>query len=113
MLIAPFSARLRALRRDVAMVAGTLVGRTPPPVVRTTLRQAPPAAAPRADAPRAMRVREVVRETADAVSIVLDDVAGRPVAFAAGQFFTLCVPLPGGEVARRAYSASTWFFARL
>jgi len=106
-LVSPFSARLRALRRDVAMVAGALVGKTPPPVVRTTLRRAAPAAAPRADAPRAMRVRQVVRETADAVSLVLEDVAGRPVSFAAGQFFTLCARLPGGQVARRAYSASS------
>jgi ring-1,2-phenylacetyl-CoA epoxidase subunit PaaE len=60
-----------------------------------------------AHTPRAMRVARIVRETADAVTLVLEDAAGEPVRFRAGQFFTLHVPLESGEVARRAYSASS------
>jgi ferredoxin-NADP reductase len=54
-----------------------------------------------------MRIARVVRETADAVTLVLEDARGAPVRFSAGQFFTLFVPLPGGAVAKRAYSASS------
>lgn len=97
--------RLRTLRRDLATAAAAFVGRNPPPLVRVVARKASAAAAP-APSTRTMRVARLVRETADAVTIVLEDVGGEPVRFAAGQFFTLFVPL-GSEVARRAYSASS------
>jgi len=54
-----------------------------------------------------MRVARVVRETADAVTLVLEDTGGEAVRFSAGQFFTLHVRLGGGEIAKRAYSASS------
>jgi ring-1,2-phenylacetyl-CoA epoxidase subunit PaaE len=59
-------------------------------------------------APRTVRVAQVVRETPDAVTLVFEDpgAAGATFRFLAGQFFTLLVPL-GGEVLRRAYSASS------
>jgi ferredoxin-NADP reductase len=53
-----------------------------------------------------MRVAKIVRETADAVSVVLEDPSGAPVPFAAGQFFTLHVRI-GDEILKRAYSASS------
>jgi ring-1,2-phenylacetyl-CoA epoxidase subunit PaaE len=56
--------------------------------------------------PRRLRIAQIVRETADAVSIVLEDPSGAPIAFSPGQFFTLHVPV-GGEVHKRAYSASS------
>jgi ferredoxin-NADP reductase len=54
--------------------------------------------------PRTVKVARVVRETADAVTLVLEDVTGAPFHFIPGQFFTLLVPV-GGEILRRAYSA--------
>jgi ferredoxin-NADP reductase len=53
-----------------------------------------------------MRVRRVVRETADAVTLVLEDPTGLDVRFAPGQFFTLQLRIDG-EVVKRAYSASS------
>ena len=105
MLLAPLATRLRTLRRDLASAAASLVGRNPAPVLRTSPRR--PFASPPAVAARPMRVARVVRETADAVTLVLEDPRGEPVRFAAGQFFTLRVPLGDGEVAKRAYSASS------
>jgi ferredoxin-NADP reductase len=102
-LVVPFARRLGQLRRDVATAAGALIGRNPPPLVRvtgTTKRAA-------SHTPRPMRVARVVRETTDAVTVVLEHLDGEPVRFAAGQFFTLHVRLDDGEVARRAYSASS------
>ncbi len=55
---------------------------------------------------RALRVKAVVRETKDAVSIVLEDPTGAPIRFEAGQFFTVIRNVNGKEV-RRAYSASS------
>ena len=97
-----FGDRLRSLRRDLRTAAAALVGIQPPPLVRVTRRSKPAAAA----AHRPMRVARLVRETADAVTVVLQDVAGAPVRFAAGQFFTLFVPVDGA-VEKRAYSASS------
>lgn len=93
--------RLRSLRRDLAAVAATLTGRTTEPIAR----QASPAAAASLT-PRRLRIAKIVRETADAVSIVLEDPNGEPIPFSPGQFFTLHVPI-GGEVHKRAYSASS------
>jgi ferredoxin-NADP reductase len=53
-----------------------------------------------------MRVQSVVRETADAVTLVLRDPTGAAVRFAPGQFFTLHLRIDG-EVVKRAYSASS------
>jgi ring-1,2-phenylacetyl-CoA epoxidase subunit PaaE len=53
-----------------------------------------------------MRVRRLVRETADAVTVELDDPTGAPVRFAPGQFFTLHLRIDG-ELVKRAYSASS------
>jgi ferredoxin-NADP reductase len=104
-VLTPLATRLRTLRRDLVTAAGALVGRNPPPVVRTTTR---PARRPSPDVgARSVRIARVVRETPDAVTLVLEDARGEAIRFAAGQFFTLRVPLPGGEVAKRAYSASS------
>jgi ring-1,2-phenylacetyl-CoA epoxidase subunit PaaE len=99
---------LRALRRDLAAVAASLAGRPAGPVATTTKpsRTPGPAPAPSLHAPRRVRVARVVRETADAVTLVLEDPSGAPLRFAAGQFFTLHVPVDG-EVVKRAYSASS------
>ncbi|WP_434421003.1 2Fe-2S iron-sulfur cluster-binding protein [Nannocystis pusilla] len=53
---------------------------------------------------RRVRVAEIRRETADAVTLLLED--GAPFDFRAGQYFTLCVEIDG-ETVRRAYSASS------
>ncbi|MBL8743512.1 MAG: hypothetical protein JNK04_20520, partial [Myxococcales bacterium] len=55
---------------------------------------------------RALRVKAIVRETKDAVSVVLEDPTGAPIRFEAGQFFTVIRNVNGKEV-RRAYSASS------
>ena len=88
---------LATLRRDVTHVARRAVGRRPPPFTR---RQRVGAET------KVFEVREVRRETPDAISIVLARPDGAPIPFAAGQFFTLIVDL-GGERLRRAYSASS------
>lgn len=90
----PMSVRLERLARDV----GTLLGRRPsPPVARVGARAAPRSAG------RWLTVREVVRETPDAVSLVFE--ATLPD-WRAGQFLTVHVPTPEGPV-RRAYSLCT------
>jgi ferredoxin-NADP reductase len=53
---------------------------------------------------RSVRIVEIRRETADAVTLLLED--GAPFDFRAGQYFTLCVEIDGEKV-RRAYSASS------
>jgi ring-1,2-phenylacetyl-CoA epoxidase subunit PaaE len=88
---------IATMRRDVTHVARNLVGRRPPPFMR---RQRVGAET------TVLEVREVRRETADAVSIVLARPDGSPLPFEAGQFFTLIVNI-GGERLRRAYSASS------
>ena len=55
---------------------------------------------------RSVRVAEVIRETADAVTLVLEDPSGAPFVFQAGQYFTLLVEIDGERI-RRAYSASS------
>lgn len=56
--------------------------------------------------PRPFIVRELIHETPDAITLRLEDLAGEPVRFAPGQFFTLVLTV-GGEELRRAYSASS------
>ncbi len=88
--------KLRALKRDLASLTSSLTGSKPASAAATR-----PAAA---RGPSRMRVAAVVRETADALTLVLEDAGGQPVRFAPGQFFTLVVPV-GGQSIRRAYSA--------
>ncbi|ACY15733.1 Oxidoreductase FAD-binding domain protein [Haliangium ochraceum DSM 14365] len=87
--------------RDARMVLDGCLGRTPDPLVRRPSRPGQPATARGA---RVLRVSEVVRETADAISFVLEDPAGRAISFQPGQFFTLLLDV-GGRSYRRAYSA--------
>jgi ring-1,2-phenylacetyl-CoA epoxidase subunit PaaE len=56
-----------------------------------------------ATAPRPVRVVDVVRETADAVTVTLATEDGRPLPFRAGQYLTHCYPI-GGRTVRRAFS---------
>ncbi|MFO0555865.1 MAG: ferredoxin--NADP reductase [Polyangiaceae bacterium] len=60
----------------------------------------------KASATRKLQVKEVVKETADAISMVLVDPSGAPIRFEAGQFFTIVRHIDGKDV-RRAYSASS------
>src|SRR5688500_2225831 len=55
---------------------------------------------------RILAVKEVVKETPDAVSVVLHDPTGAGVPFEAGQFFTLVLRIGKKEI-KRAYSASS------
>ena len=55
---------------------------------------------------RRLKVDKVVRETKDAISMVLSDPAGAPISFEAGQFFTVTRHI-GDKAVRRAYSASS------
>lgn len=101
--------RYRTLERDVVMLASALAGRTPPPLIPRPQRPEPvtvlsPSAASGLHA-RTLRVERVVRETADAVTLVLEDPTGAPIAFLPGQFFTVLVTVDGQPL-RRAYSAS-------
>jgi ring-1,2-phenylacetyl-CoA epoxidase subunit PaaE len=50
-----------------------------------------------------MKVKEVIHETKDAISIVFEQPASGPLQYKPGQFLTLIVPIAGKEV-RRAYS---------
>ncbi len=106
------ASRLEVLRDDVHMVVAGLSGQTPPsftrrqPLARHVL--ATPAPQTRdLLATRTLHVARVIRETPDAVSIHLSDPTGRRIAFVPGQFFTLLVTLPSGDVVRRAYSISS------
>ncbi len=53
-----------------------------------------------------LKVREVVNETADAVSLHFDHPNGQPIQYKAGQFYTLIFTIDGQKV-RRAYSLSS------
>lgn len=71
----------------------------------TTLRTVA-APAPQLLTPTVLQVRALVRETADAISIVLARADGQAIAFKAGMFFTVMVDIDG-QAYRRAYSASS------
>lgn len=98
--------RYDTFRRDLRTVLHTFFG-TPTPTfgVRAPLARHQHVRAPVADPmpTRPVRIVEVVRETADAVTLHLEDEAGRPFDFHPGQFLTLVLTLEGREV-RRAYS---------
>jgi ferredoxin-NADP reductase len=98
----PLRGTAEQLVRDLGMVAGEPVD----PLVR---RPGPPAPQPASTTAnllhaRAVRVAEVVRETADAVTLVLED--GQPFDYLPGQFYTVLLDIDGQSV-RRAYSASS------
>jgi ferredoxin-NADP reductase len=107
--------RLAQLGRDLRALGDGLRGVHPSPLIARP-RRAPRFATPpeprAGDArsalersARVLRISEVRRETADAVSLVLADPTGAPLSCRPGQFFTLLVDV-GGERLRRAYSAS-------
>lgn len=100
----PLHRALAQVRRDARMIVGGWLGHRQPLVPRQV--RAAARGTRSADAARAVRVLEVVRETGDAVSLVLADPAGAPLAFTPGQFFTVIADLDGRTV-RRAYSASS------
>ncbi|MGE0771677.1 MAG: 2Fe-2S iron-sulfur cluster-binding protein [Cyclobacteriaceae bacterium] len=50
-----------------------------------------------------LRVKQIVRETKDAISIVFDRPADQQIPYKSGQFLTLIMPI-GGKDVRRAYS---------
>jgi ferredoxin-NADP reductase len=106
-------ARLDTLRRDLRTISADLTGRArlPPFTLRSPSARhllASASTAPRAQiATRPLRITRVERETADCVSLYLADPQGRRIAFVPGQFFTVLVPIRGGEVLRRAYSISS------
>ncbi|HEU4362712.1 MAG TPA: ferredoxin--NADP reductase [Mycobacterium sp.] len=52
-----------------------------------------------------VRVVGIERETADAITLLLEPVSGRPVPFCAGQYLTHCFEIDGATV-KRAYSIS-------
>jgi ferredoxin-NADP reductase len=109
-----WTASIDQLRRDVRMVTGGLAGRRVSPFVergsggarRPSLALLADPPAPSVLAPRTLRIARVVRETADAVSLHLEDTTGAPIAFRAGQFLTVLLTIDG-EVLRRAYSLSS------
>jgi ferredoxin-NADP reductase len=98
--------RYETFRRDLRTVLQTFFGTPVPPFgARAPLARHEHVRAPVADPmpTRPVRIVEVVRETADAVTLHLEDEAGRPFDFHPGQFLTLVLSLEGREV-RRAYS---------
>src|ERR1044071_5165161 len=50
-----------------------------------------------------LKVKEIVNETRDAISIVFEQPADKKIEYRSGQFLTLIVPVQGKDV-RRAYS---------
>ncbi|HJL05911.1 MAG TPA: ferredoxin--NADP reductase [Polyangiaceae bacterium LLY-WYZ-15_(1-7)] len=108
------AARVQQTRRDARMVLGALRGRRPSPTVPRKpgpRSEVPPPAADvlplaRTIQTRPLRVAEVVRETADAVSLYLEELDGTPLTFTPGQFMSLDVEVDG-KVLRRAYSLAS------
>jgi ring-1,2-phenylacetyl-CoA epoxidase subunit PaaE len=92
------------LRRDVAMVWKELRGHRPRPFSE---RRGATKARPVALTTRTLRLVEVRRETADAVTLLLAATDGAPLTWLPGQFFTLLVRLADGTLQKRAYSACT------
>lgn len=98
--------RLDQLRRDLRTVAADLRGDRPPSYRprSSQTRYVSPAQL----ATRTCEVVELVRETDDAISLVLRDATGAELpVLRPGQFFTLLVPVPGDKPLRRAYSISS------
>ncbi len=99
--------RVRTATGDIAMLGSRLIlGKTPPPLIERP--QAVPGAVvslPRQtpDMARPVKVVDVVRETANAVSIFLTEEDGSPIEFKPGQFLSVDVTVDG-QTLRRAYS---------
>ena len=55
---------------------------------------------------QSLKVVEIIKETADCVSLVLEPISGGDFSFVAGQYLTLKATIKGEEV-RRSYSLST------
>lgn len=102
----PLRGSFRAIRRDLSSLARDLRGERTPPTIARAPRAAsvPPGAIP--IAPRRARVVKIDRETDEAVSITLEPLDARPIAFEAGQFLTLHLAIDG-EIVKRAYSLSS------
>lgn len=93
------------LRTDVSWLLRDLRGQRRPALVP----RAPRSRARRRSvgtSARPLRVAEVIRETDEAVSVVLTEASGAPIAFEAGQFLTFHLNA-SGELMRRAYSLSS------
>ena len=94
-------------RRDARMLLDALRGRHPSPLLPRRARGHDVLQSRASERmARVLRVAAVERQTADALSFVLEDPAGRAVAFQPGQFFTLVVEIEG-RTYRRAYSAAS------
>lgn len=103
-----WGSRLSQLQRDLRMIARAVRGERANPLVdrRPGGRSAPPPPPePRARAitPRPVTLVEVVRETADAVSLYLAPEDGSELTHLPGQFLSFDVEVDG-QVLRRAYS---------
>ncbi|MEM9066955.1 MAG: ferredoxin--NADP reductase [Myxococcota bacterium] len=106
--------RLRQTRRDLDMLTKRARGDRPSPLVERKPggRSLPPPAPgvvvglPRSLAPRVMKVVQLERETADAVSIYLEPEDGQPLSHVAGQFLSIDVDVDG-VLHRRAYSLAS------
>lgn len=107
LLPATLRRHVESLERDIGSIVRRLDGRRPPSfslrggVAGGGLRAAP--SEPRGLVLRRARIAEIVRETPDAVSIVLTDVEGRSFDHEPGQFLTLQLDIDG-RLTRRAYS---------
>lgn len=98
--------KLPQLQRDLGMLVKGLKGDSSPTFEERKEKREEPARAG-----RKLRIDAVVRETPNAVSLVLADPSGAPIEFLAGQFFTLTWPPKSRAQAtsfdKRAYSASS------
>jgi ring-1,2-phenylacetyl-CoA epoxidase subunit PaaE len=92
-----WSSAIDQWKRDARTVRRRFAGGAASPLVRVGRPETK-----RAQAVRELVIERVVRETADATTLVLVDPAGAPFAFEPGQFFT--VHIEGGVL--RNYSAS-------
>jgi ring-1,2-phenylacetyl-CoA epoxidase subunit PaaE len=99
--------RVRQLRKDLRSVIAGLRGERPPAWLPRDGSRYANAPAPGGLATRELEVAEIVRETDDALSLVLRDPGGRELPpIHPGQFFTLLIELDG-QTLRRAYSVSS------
>lgn len=96
-------------RLDAAMLARSLTGRHPSPLIPQATGRRSRSARARSRAARSgtlVEIVDVVRETSQAVSLWLERVDGKSWSFVPGQFLTMVAPVQG-EVLRRAYSISS------
>ncbi|HEX4849827.1 MAG TPA: FAD-binding oxidoreductase, partial [Puia sp.] len=54
----------------------------------------------------ALKVKDIVRETKDSISIFFEEMNGKAISYQAGQFLTFIFQRPHGEI-RRSYSLSS------